>query len=721
MAKKSRKDDTGYDSHDWVLRELKRAQEADQDNREMAREAELFVLKRDGQWEPTVQMAATDKPRYTFDIVGSIVDQVTGTLQRTDFDIRVRPAGGNASIPVAVTYDGLIRNIENLSKSSQKYARVSRRMVMTGFDAMRVTQQYVDDDSFDQDLIIDRIHNATDRVWWGPHEEPDASDAQFCFVLSGLTREQYEKEFPDASDASVSSDRQTDAYYHRRDLVMVGEFIYLKDRERTLVKMSNGAIHAATAEFETIRDELAMAGIVEVERRTRSERVVCSRLFNTHEWLTESRETVFRNWVPVVPCYANFEVVEDKVIYQGIVERLMDPQRVMNYSISREIEEGALAPRAKYWMTEKQAQGHEQTLSTLNTNSDPVQFFNPDERLPGTPQQSGGASINPGLQAISSSMRDILGQISGMFAANMGENPGLQSGIAIDLLQDRGDVGANKFMLARSTMQEQLGRILVDAIPRVYEPGRQVRVLGEDGTTELETIGQMVLDQQTQRPVVLNDLSQGKYDVVCVSGPSFRSRQSETVRTMTELGKVDPSVIEMGADILLSNVPAPGMDDLAARKRAQLVAAGVIPMDQLTDEERTALQQAQAQGNQQPDANMALAMAEQAKADASMAEVQRKAQQAQLELQFKMAQLQLDMEKAQTDAQFRQQELQLKMMQAENDRLKLQIELAEAQASIANNNAGAMKTLAEAEAQQLENDSTISGVRDLLGAIGGPA
>ena len=31
--KKARKDDTGYDSHDWVLRELKRAQEADQDVR----------------------------------------------------------------------------------------------------------------------------------------------------------------------------------------------------------------------------------------------------------------------------------------------------------------------------------------------------------------------------------------------------------------------------------------------------------------------------------------------------------------------------------------------------------------------------------------------------------------------------------------------------------------------------------------------------------------
>jgi hypothetical protein len=151
---------------------------------------------------------------------------------------------------------------------------------------------------------------------------------------------------------------------------------------------------------------------------------VYSRLFDGGGWLTDEQKTVFSQ-VPVIPTYGNFKVIEEKTVYRGAVQKLMDPQRVMNYSLSREIEEGALAPRAKYWMTAAQSAGHEDKLKSLNTNSDPVQFYNPDPEAPGPPQQNGGAQINPGLRTISEAMRNIMGQTAGMFAANMGDNPGL--------------------------------------------------------------------------------------------------------------------------------------------------------------------------------------------------------------------------------------------------------------------------------------------------------
>ena len=57
------------------------------------------------------------------------------------------------------------------------------------------------------------------------------------------------------------------------------------------------------------------------------------------------KKTVFKDWLPIVPVLANFDVIDGKVIYYGAVEKLMDPQRVFNYTKSREVEEGALAPR----------------------------------------------------------------------------------------------------------------------------------------------------------------------------------------------------------------------------------------------------------------------------------------------------------------------------------------------------------------------------------------
>jgi hypothetical protein len=684
---------------DWVLTRLKDVQEAEHDMRQQAREAHEFVTHREGQWEPQWWEQNEGKPRYTFDLVGPIIDQVAGTLEKRDFSINVTPTGGDASEDVAETLSGLIRSIENLSGAGQIYNRATREAITCGLDGWRVVQKYVEGDSFDQDLCIEKVNSFLDRVWFGPHEEPDASDAEYCWILAGVDREEFKQRYPEADDASVEQDREAHAYFHRHDQVMVGEFLYLQDVEHEIVLMSNGAVYAVD-ELESVADELAQMGIVEEKRRKRKKRVVYSRLFSAHDWLTPPRETVFENWIPVIPCYANFKVYEDKLTYHGVVERLRDAQRVFNYSLSREVEEGALAPRSKFWMTEEQAAGHEETLATLNTNADPVQFYNPDPLAPGAPPQTGGAQINPGLRNISEAMRAIIGQTAGMFAANLGDNPGLQSGVAIEALQDRGDTGSNKYTEARETAQRHTARILVDAIPRVYGPRRQIRILGEDGSQETVTVGQVIQDQQTGQLVTLNDLSQGRYDVSCASGPSFRSRQNETVSTLVELGKVDPSLLELGGDVLASNIQSPGMKDVGARKRMQLFNAGLIPQDQMTNEELALMQQQQSQPPQESP-EMVLARAEEAKAQADAMAVQQKVQESQ-------QQLQIDLQK-----------LELEQAALEIKRAEIQIQAAQAGVDIKLKGAQAAKALAEAEAQDVETELTVSNVSKLLGSAGG--
>jgi hypothetical protein len=684
---------------DWVLARLKDAQEAEHDMRQQAREAHEFVTHREGQWELQWWERNEGKPRYTFDLVGPIIDQVAGTLEKRDFSINVTPTGGDASEDVAETLSGLTRSIENLSGAGQIYNRATREAITCGLDGWRVVQKYVEGDSFDQDLCIEKVNSFLDRVWFGPHEEPDASDAEYCWILAGVDREEFKQRYPEAEDASVEQDREAHAYFHRHDQVMVGEFLYLQDVEHEIVLMSNGAVYAVD-ELESVADELAQMGIVEEKRRKRKKRVVYSRLFSAHDWLTPPRETVFENWIPVIPCYANFKVYEDKLTYHGVVERLRDAQRVFNYSLSREVEEGALAPRSKFWMTEEQAAGHEETLATLNTNADPVQFYNPDPLAPGAPPQTGGAQINPGLRNISEAMRAIIGQTAGMFAANLGDNPGLQSGVAIEALQDRGDTGSNKYTEARETAQRHTARILVDAIPRVYGPRRQIRILGEDGSQETVTVGQVIQDQQTGQLVTLNDLSQGRYDVSCASGPSFRSRQNETVSTLVELGKVDPSLLELGGDVLASNIQSPGMKDVGARKRMQLFNAGLIPQDQMTDEELALMQQQQSQPPQESP-EMVLARAEEAKAQADAMAVQQKVQESQ-------QQLQIDLQK-----------LELEQAALEIKRAEIQIQAAQAGVDIKLKGAQAAKALAEAEAQDVETELTVSNVSKLLESAGG--
>jgi len=667
-----------YEDHAKVINLLTAAQGADSDMRDQARDAQLFVSKKDGQWEPYWWNANQNKPRYTFDMTCPIVDQVAGEIEQADFDIRVSPAGGDATKDVALTYDGIIRNLENISNAKDVYTSAARGMITTGYDGWRIVQKYADDNSFDQDLMIEKIHNFIDRVWFDPAaEQQDKSDARYCFVLHPVAKDEFDKRWPESNGISVPDDRDGEAYYDKAEVVVIGELLYVEKEERELVLMSNGQTYEADDDFEKVVDDMALVGVTEIKRRKRKVNKVCSRFFDNDGWLGDDKDTVF-NRIPVIPVYGNYKIIENKTVYSGVVEKLMDSQRVLNYSMSREIEEGALAPRAKYWMTLTQAAGHEDSLSTMNTNSDPVQFYNVDPEMPGPPQQNGGAMVNPGLRTISEAMRGMIGYSAGMFASNMGDNPGLQSGVAIRSLQNKGDNATYKYNKAVQVAIAATGKVLVDAIPKVYDTERTMRILYEDNSFEMATINQPVIDQQTGEVVMLNDLSQGVYDVICKAGPSFKNRQQETLEMIIEMAKVDPTIMQIAGDVMMQNINSPAADQIAERKRDQMLKAGMIPMSQLTDEEQAQIQQQMAQQGQQQDPASIMAQAEMLKGQAEMA----RAQIEQAKVQNEQMKIQVEAQKAQMSAQNDQQDNQVDVFKAQTDRMNTQIKAQEAGAKI---------------------------------------
>ncbi|MAC71651.1 MAG: hypothetical protein CMP84_16000 [Gammaproteobacteria bacterium] len=692
-----------YEEHQDVIELLDKCQQADKDNRERVREAHLFLDKRDGQWEPYWWNSNEAKPRYTFDMVNPIVDQVASEIEQSDYDIRVSPAGGDATKDLAIAYDGIIRNIEQMSNAKTTYAQCARNMVIGGMDGWRVVQKYVDDNSFDQDLAIEHVGNFVDRVWFDPAaENQDKSDSRYAFVLHAMAKDEYEARFPEGSGESVDDDREGEAYYDKAECIVVGEFLYLESEDRELVMMSNGQVHEVNEDFDKVVDDLAAIGVTEAKRRTRKKHYVCSRFFDAKDFLEDKKETVFCR-IPVVPAYANFKIFENKTIYWGVVEKLLDPQRVMNYSVSREIEEGALAPRAKYWMTMAQASGHEKQLQTLNTNADPVQFYNVDPESPAVPQQQGGSQVNPGLARISESMRAIIGQTAGMFAANMGDNPGLQSGVAIKQLQDRGTNSTMKYSRGLEIAVAATGRLLKDAIPMVYDTERQVRILREDESYDMVPINQKVIDNATGEIVTVNDLQVGTYDVTCRAGPSFRNRQQETIEAITTLAQTDPSLMQIAGDLLLQNISTPAASQIAERKRIQMIAQGLIPQSQMTEEELQEMAaKMQAQGQQQaPDPAMVLAQAEQMKAQADMMKAQIDAQKVQNDT----LRIQLQAQNDQNELVAEQAKTQVDVFNAQTNRIKAQVEAEKAGATIDHTNIKAF-------GDQLDNQEQMTDMMD---------
>jgi len=565
----------------------------------------------------------SNRPRYTFDKCNPVVDSIAGEMEQKEFGIKVSPAGGESSQDTAKILNGLIRNIQSMSGAIHTFNSAGRKMVMAGFDAWRVTQEW--GDSFDQDLYIRKISNAVDRVWFDTGAElQDMSDANHAFVLQALTIDEYEKKFPKGSKQSVGDSKTEQVYSYKPKIIVVGEILYKKSFNKEIVLMSNNKVYDVDDKYESVAEELKADGITESRRRTVKSHKVMSRLFDGTTFLSDAKETVF-DFIPVVPVYGNFDISEDKVVYRGAINKLKDSQRVLNYAQSREIEEGALAPRGKYWMTREQAEKDKAKLQTLNTNSDPVQTYTHiDGVLP--PYWQGGAQINAGLQLTSASMNQNIMESSGIFAANQGNAPD-QSGYAIELQQDKGDTSTIKYFTSKQIAVEHTARIIINAIPKIYDTKRTVRILGEDDSSKMETINDQVWDNETQKNVSLNDLRKGKYDVTCDIGEAFKNRQQETDRAFIAISAIDPSIIGQGKDIWLNNLSAPGMDLMAERARKQLLEAGQIPDSQMTDEEKTRAQAIIDNAKQNPPQPTAMDQALIGQTEANTADIQSKMQE----------------------------------------------------------------------------------------------
>lgn len=699
-----------YKDHNAAVKAIRDAQGTQRDMRTAVREAHHFVDKRDGQWEPDIITRMRGKPRYTDDRTNPIVNQIAGELENAEFSIKVKPAGGDATKYMALVRDGLIRNIRNLSNADYTFSQAGRKMVKGGLSGWLISHDYYDHDSFDQDLLIEPIHDFHERVWLDPDDlTQDGSDAKWGVVLHHVGKDQYQDRFPNGTMKSLGNDQWNQAYYYKPESITIGHMYYIEETPAELLLMSDGRVLRANEATEQVLDELEAQGITIEDTREVMQKRCMFRMLDAGGWLSEPEETVF-DCVPIVPVYGNFEVTEGKILYRGAVEKLMDMQRVHNYAISRYVEEVALAPRKKIFMTPEQAKGHEESIKTMNTNMNPVQFYNNDGESP-PPFEGGAPNVNAQVQTLIQQTDDSIARTAGLFAANMGDNANLQSGVAIQKQIDRGNNGTNIYFEAMECAIRRTGEILNKTIPYVYDATRQVRLLKEDNTYEMAIMNQVVIDEQTGKPVTLNDLTAGKYDITCDVGASFKSRQDEANELFARAMEKDPSLMTIGGDLWMKNINAPSMDKLAERLRAQALNNGMIPLEQMTPEEQQAAQEAAAQPQQPSIEEMQMQIA-QMQAQTQQLREQNIAQQNQIKMQELQIQYAGQQEKTQSKLAVDSAKIDQTQQRIDLEAARLQLDAQSAQ----------FKQLMDMQQLQLQKvDSLANTVKNLSEAIGGDA
>jgi hypothetical protein len=626
-------DDKDNNEHLTWLNQLSDYQQSDLDQRQQARECDRFLLDKDGQWEESVarSLDAQKRPRYTFDQVTPVIENIMADIEDMEFGSNVKPASGDATKELAKTYEGMVRSIEADSDATSIYRNACRRLIRRGFDAWIIKAKFKNEWSFDQSLVVEAISNAINRVWTAnTSSKADSSDSDVAYVLTSVAPDAYKEQFPEGNAVSID-DADLGEHYdqYRPEVIIFGERYYKKETTREVCQLSNGEIVEKDENFEKVVDEYAAQGVTVVREKKVKDFKIYHRFFDGGGMLSEERETVFKT-LPIVTVYGNYELLGEnsKITYSGITLKEMDYQRVFNYAKSREIEEGALAPRKKLVMTKKMAKGNEAQLAALNVSADPVLFVTPDDQWTAGVQEIGGAQVNPNLANLANDMAmgmQVTGgtnnAMNGQYAARMSED-------ALRMQIDRGTGATRKWVNALVHGIKRTCEILVQTIPPVYDTKQQFMILGQDGSEEMVVLNDEVYDTQTQKMVRVNTLNKGEYKVFCDAGPAFANKMEAGLAAMLQYAAIDPSIVNTGGDLMLKSIDAPLMDEMAARKRAQLLQAGMIPEDQMTDEEKEAAQMAA----QQPQPEDPVVMLERMKEETLQMTQQNKATEHQIQV-----------------------------------------------------------------------------------------
>jgi hypothetical protein len=516
------------------------------------------------------------RPCLTINKLPQHVHQVTNEQRMNRPGIKVIPSDDEAQEEVAEIFNGVIRHIEYISDADVAYDTACENQVAFGEGYVRLLTDYCDDDTFDQDIKIGRVRNSF-SVYMDPTiQDPTGADAKWCFITEDLTKQEYERLYPDAAPVSslmnMGIGDQSINQWLNENTVRIAEYFYIDYEKRKLnLYPGNQTAYDGTIEDQALR---SMFGKPTRQRESSIRKVKWCKI-NGYEILEQSDWA--GKYIPVVRVIGNEFEVDGRMYISGLVRNAKDAQRMYNYWVSQEAEMLALAPKAPFIGYGGQFEGYEQQWKTANTTNWPYLEVNPDvtdgagSALP-LPQRAQPPMASSGLLQAKMGASEDIKSATGQYNASLGMTSNERSGRAILARQREGDIGTYHYVDNLARAIRHVGRQLVDLIPKIYDTSRIARIIAEDGESSTVKINPMqeepvrkIMDEEGKVIDKIYNPAVGKYDVRVITGPGYATKRQEALESMAQLLQGNPTLWQVAGDLFVKNMDWPGADDLAAR------------------------------------------------------------------------------------------------------------------------------------------------------------
>lgn len=278
------------------------------------------------------------KPCLTINKTRQHCLQIINDIKQNRPGIKVRATGGGASYQSAQIINALIKHIEYRSNAPVAYDKAADFQVKTGYGALRVVTEYVDNETDDQEILIEMVRDPL-TVYIDPDaREADKKDARFGFVCDLCPKDLFEKKYPQYKD--IGGERsvlgQNPGWLDEHH-IMVAEYYKKESKKDTLYTIvgENGQVSRIKKSIlkrdaRYTEEQFEQLDNDDRVRKREIDEISIKWFLIVGEKIVDEKD-IPGKYIPLVPVIGEETIIDGTMDRKGHVRALLDPQRMYNW------------------------------------------------------------------------------------------------------------------------------------------------------------------------------------------------------------------------------------------------------------------------------------------------------------------------------------------------------------------------------------------------------
>ncbi len=473
-------------------------------------------------WDDNDRAARGGRPMIAPPEMPQYFNQVINGLAASPRGIKVSPTGNGANDEIAEFYEQKIREREYASNATQQYLLAAENAIHRSYGFTRVATRYASPTSANQEIWIDGFPDP-DMVQPDPDARAlDSSDMQDCFVFQFTDKDEAKRKYskkslensattqPSGKGGNDSSWEVNQPGWFNGTKKLIAEYWYVETKPRKLLLIQPPADQTGqtATPLQVFEDEMAKHVGATVIRELRPVDYPAVKMCLTNGVDILHSQPWPGKFIPIVSCYGKvLWVPTDGQVERQIISMTRqgrDPWKALCYSGCTLLEILGMVQKAPAMAIKGQITG-QAAVDWMNSVNTPMAWVEYEAITAATgsqllppPQRMAGVDagyLQAALETYELWRRAIQAAMSEGFLPTQAQKRNEKSGKALDKISEQAAAGTFHFVYSYEMMIKQVGEIIVDLIPKIYDYQGETGVMKADRTAGTQIINNPAADE----------------------------------------------------------------------------------------------------------------------------------------------------------------------------------------------------------------------------------